>query len=436
MNPRRAALEILCRLDDSPQRLEKLLHRQLDSRAPERDRALAANLVYTVLRNRLYLDHLLKPCLKRPLAGLDHPLPHILRLGAAELVLLNTPDHAAVDGAVKLAIAGPAHRARGLVNGVLRSLARRHRQPPPLPRDPTTRLSIQYSHPRWLVEELLQQLDPEQVERLLAANQEQAPLALRTNTLKIDPRELARRLAPVAGPLEPHPLDPDSLVLKGFSGRPSRLPGFDEGLFQIQDPAATAVTRLLGVGPGQRVLDLCAGAGGKTGHLAALMQNRGELVALEPSPGRFRALVANLQRLGVKIARPIQADATRLDQDLGRFHGILVDAPCTGLGVVGRRPDLRWRRSPRDAERLARLQLELLRAARALLAPGGVLLYCTCTVTRRENQMLVQEFLAREPGLEPRWPEQAALHADGYFRTYPHLHHCDAFFACRLVRVD
>ncbi len=432
MNPRRAALEVLVRLDQSPQRLEKILHRHLDARAPQRDRALATNLVYTVLRQRLYLDHLLRPCLKRPMPELDPPLPHILRLGAAELVLLNTPDHAAVDGAVRLAIAGPARRARGLVNAVLRNLARRRHQPPPLPPDPGARLSIQYSHPRWLVEEMLQQLDRKQVEALLAANQKQPPLALRTNTLKIEPQELARRLAPVAGPVEPHPLDRDSLVLQDFSGRPNQLPGFNQGLFQIQDPAATAVSRLLEVRPGQRVLDLCAGAGGKTGHLAALMQNQGELVALEPSPGRFRALVANLERLGVKIARPLQADATRLEQKLGRFQRILVDAPCSGLGVVGRRPDLRWRRSPRDPERLAQLQLELLQAALNLLAPGGALLYCTCTITRRENQMTIQELLARNPNLKADWPPQVPRQADGYFHTYPHRHHCDAFFAARI----
>ena len=433
MNPRHAALDILCRLEDSPQRLEKLLHQHLGQKAPERDRALATNLVYTVLRNRLYLDHLLRPCLKRPLEKLDQPLPHILRLGAAELMLLNTPDHAAVDGAVRLTIAGPAQRARGLVNGVLRTLARRRQTPPPPPKGRAARLSIQYSHPRWLVEELLQQLPPDQVEALLAANQEQPPLALRANTLKIEPPELARRLAPLVGPVEPHPLDRDSLVLRGFSGRANHLPGFEQGLFQVQDPGATAVTRLLQVRPGQRVLDLCAGAGGKTGHLAALMQNQGELVAVEPSPGRVRGLETNLERLGVRNARIIQADATRLGQDLGTFDRILVDAPCTGLGVVGRRPDLRWRRRPQDAERLARLQLELLRAALRLLAPGGLLLYCTCTITRRENQAVIQELMAKEPGLELQWPPDTPLQADGYFHTYPHQHHCDGFFAAAIM---
>lgn len=435
MTPRRAALDILLRLDAAPKRLESLLFETLGrmERSQPRDRALASRLVYTVLRNRLYLDFLLNRFVSRPLAKLDPAVLQILRLGAAELLFMNTPDHAAVHAAVELAKSGPARRAQGMVNGALRSLARSRKKLPSPGGDPARRLSVLYSHPRWLVEELLDRLPPDEVEAWLAANQEEPPLTLRANTLKTDRDRLAAVLAPAAEKVSPHPLCPDSLTLQGFSGPPSRAPGFQEGLFQVQDAGASAATLLLGAGPGQKVLDLCAGAGGKTGHLAALMKNTGQLTAVEPSPGRRRGLEANLARLGVTNARVLQADGTRPEAGWGKFQRILVDAPCTGLGVAGRRPDLRWRKTPADAEGLAALQADLVRAAAGLLAPGGVMVYCTCTVTRRENEDVVAGLLREDPGLSLE-PVGLEADGDGFFRTLPHRDQCDAFFAAKLTR--
>ncbi len=443
MDPRRAAFKVLRGLEDSPQRLEKLIDLELGrgSRGQERDRALAANLVYTVLRHRLWLDHLLSAFVSRPLAKLDPAVLTVLRLGAAELTRLRTPDHAAVHAAVELAKATPARRAQGLVNGALRALARGWAQVE-LPGEPGSarRLAVEYSHPPWLVEELLATLSAGEAAAWLQANQAEPVSAVRANTLKAAPQEVAQRLARAVEGVAPHPLAPESLVLAGVQGPSRELPGFSEGWWQAQDPGATALGRLLGVAPGMRVLDLCAGAGGKTGHLAALMENRGELVAVEPSPGRARGLRRNLERLGVANARVVQADGRRLPPELGTFDRVLVDAPCTGLGVAGRRPDVRWRRTPEDAVRLAGLQLELCLAGARLLRPGGALLYCTCTVTRQENQEVVEALVAREPALVLAWDQEAAgpsaraVGGDGFFRTLPHVHHCDAFFAARLVK--
>lgn len=445
MDPRRTAFAVLQALEQSPQRLEKLLDRAL-SRAGKgsdpRDRALAVRLVYTVLRHRHWLDHLLDPCLSRPLESLDPAVRQVLRLGAAELAFLNTPDHAAVHAAVELAKATPARRGQTLVNAALRALARRRPgPPPPLRGDDPQELALAASHPPWMVAELLAQWPPQEVRAWLEANQQDPLLALRVNTLKIAPEELALRLAEEGLEARPHPLAPESLVLTKRRGPARELPGFREGLWQAQDPGATAVGHLLGVEPGMRVLDLCAGAGGKTGHLAALMEDRGELWAVDVSAGRLRGLKTNLARLGVGCVRLQQADATRLNpKDMGTFQRVLVDAPCTGLGTAGRRPDVRWRRRPQEAERLAELQLALLRAAADLLAPGGTLLYCTCTVTRVENQQVVARLLAERPELRPAWdrqaagPAAAAIGEDGFFRTLPHRHGCDAFFAVRLVR--
>lgn len=439
MNPRRAAFAVLTGLERGPH-LETLLGRALAS-APASERAFASSLVFTVLRNRLYLDHLLAACLDRPLTKLDPPVLAVLRLGAAELALMSTPDHAAVSAAVELAQATPARRGQTLINAVLRRLARSWQAVPlpPAAADPAAHLALRFSHPLWLVQELLAQWPAEFVADWLAANQQPPPLTLRANTLKATREDLAARLAASAGEVAPHPLTPEGLVLRGAAAPAAELPGFNEGLFQVQDAAAQAVSHLLGVRPGMAVADLCAGAGGKTGHLAALLGGGQGLLAVEPSPGRVRALKENLGRLGVAGVRIVQADALTLT-GLGPFDRVLVDAPCSALGVVGRRPDVRWRRTPEDPARLAELQLALAEKAVDLLAPGGALVYCTCTVTRTENADLVAALLAARPGLRLEWPQdltaplKVCIGPDGFFRSFPHQQQSDAFFAARLVR--
>ncbi len=443
MNPRRVALRVLERLEATPKRLEALLEGELARHpaAEARDRALAVGLVYAVLRHRLRLDHLLAAFLKKPFRDLDAPVLAILRLGAAEIALLGHPAHAAVNEAVNLAKVGKQASAAGLVNAVLRAFDRGWREAalPEAAGRPADYLAVAYSHPRWLVKELLRRWPREQAEAWLAYNQEQPALGLRANTLKATREEVAALLAPHAERVEPHPLAPESLALSRVSGGASRLPGFAEGLWQTQDPGATALGHLLGVEPGMKVLDLCAGAGGKTGHLAALMANRGCIVAVEPAEGRVLGLKENMARLGVEIVEAVRADGRNLPTGLGVFERILIDAPCTGLGTAGRRPDVRWRRTAEDPPRLAALQLALAQSAADRLAPGGALLYCTCTVTAAENEGVVAALLASRPGLRLEWAPslseggRARLGEDGFFRTLPQHDRCDAFFAARLV---
>ena len=443
MEPRRAAYQVLRDLEEGPAHLETILARRLAS-APPRERAFASSLVFSVLRHREYLDHLLAAYLDRPPAKLDRPVLAVLRLGAAEAALMSTPDHAVVDSAVELAKATPARRGRKLINAVLRQLTASWREVPlpPEGKDPAPRLAVEYSHPLWLVRELLAQWPRGEVEAWLKANQEQPPLTLRVNLHKTTRTELAARLASQAEGAEPHTLAPEALMVFKPGVPAATLPGFKEGLFSMQDAAAQAMSHLLGVAPGMDVADLCAGAGGKTGHLAGLMSGRGRLLAVDPSPGRITALKANLARLGVTGVEVRQGDARDLVGVTGLLDRVLVDAPCTGLGVAGRRPDVRWRRKPDDPERLAGLQLELASKAADLIKPGGALLYCTCTVTRAENQGVVEALVAQRPELRLEWPRglsaplMAHIGKDGFFRTFPPKDQADAFFAARLVKGD
>lgn len=439
MDSRRIAFGVLQKLEGGPQRLEKLLYQALapHKQAQPRDRALATNLVYQVQRNRRYLDHLLQGFSKRSLAKLDQPVLNLLRMGAAELALLGTAPHAVVNAYVNLSKATPARRAQGLINGVLRAFARGW-QEVPLPdaeKDFIKYLSIAHSHSRWMVEELFSQWGGAETEAWLKANQVQPVAAVRPNSLKSGTEEVRKLLSLASDAVEPHEFFPESLVIEGAQGPLMRLPGFVEGLWQAQDPGATALTPLLGVEPGMRVLDLCAGSGGKTGHLAALMENQGEILAVDSSAGRIRALKKNMQRLGGANVEALKHDGASLPATLGRFDRILIDAPCSGLGTLGRRPDMRWRRRPADCQRLAALQLSLLESAARLLEPGGFMLYCTCTMTRSENEQVVKALLAAAPELYLDPLEgMPGTGPDGYFRTFPHQHRCDAFFAARLGR--
>lgn len=441
MDARAAAFKILGELESGPRLLETALARHLARVADPRQRALANSLVYGLLRHRARLDHLLAAFVRRPLTKLEPAVHRLLRLGAAEVVLHSTPDYAAVHAVVDLAKSVGLGRAAGLVNATLRALARGWRQVPLPQREPdlAAHLAVAFSHPRWLVERLLDLWPPAQVEAWLKANQEPAGLHLRANPLKTGRQELSQLLA--AAGLAPRPLTHTDQGLALFAPGPSQeLPGFAQGLWQAQSAASQMVAPLLGVRPGSRVLDICAGAGGKTGHLAALMQGRGSLLAVEPSPGRYQALGENLARLGIAFARTRQVDGRKLPPEEDPFDYVLIDAPCSGLGACRRRPDLRWRRSPAELPALARLQGELMEAGGRLLAPGGALLYATCTVLPEENQEVVRGFLERHPDLDLGWelapgdPGRRFLDSQGFWSTLPKEPELEGFFAARLVR--
>ena len=434
--PRRVAWEILGGCEGPGPRLEKLIHLHLTraSHLDPRDKAFASALVYAVMRHKLRLQWLLNYLLAKPFSRLNSRLRRLLLIMAAELVVLGHPGHAAVSSAVDLARELGLGWASGLVNAVGRRLADGW-EDIPLPsarQQPVEYLSVAYSHPRWIVELMLTHGDVGFVEQWLGANQLNPPFTLRVNTLRTTAQELMALFNTASIEAKAHPLLPTALVVNPPPGPASSLPGFKKGLWQAQDAGAQLLTLATAAAPGMRVLDMCAGAGGKSGQLWEMMRGQGELVAVEPSPGRARALRKNLARLGV-TARIIEADALTLTPEkVGNFDLVLVDAPCTGLGVIGRRPDIRWRRTPADPPRMARLQRQLLAKALELSAPGGWVVYCTCTITPEENEEVVKALGGPGP-----WPEGCpapatnCIDSRGYLRTYPHLHQADGFFgAC------
>ncbi len=430
---RRAAAEVLAAVLVKGQALDDVLGRSLETGAmfnlPPRDRALARAIVGTSLRRRGQLDHVLSSFLQRGMpanAGLLYP---ILLSGAAQLIFLKTPPHAAIDLAVRLAQWDPrARRYDKLVNAVLRRVARDGT------RTAESLDADRVNTPDWLWTRWVNYWGAARAECIGAAHLVEPPLDL---TVKSDPQGWAARLSGRVLPTESVRLLP--------KGRIEELDGFGEGAWWVQDAAAALPVRLLGEVAGKRVADLCAAPGGKTAQLALA---GAAVVAVDASETRVKRLVANLDRLGLTVT-PVVADAATWQPE-ERFDAILLDAPCSSTGTIRRHPDIPYVKSAQDIAALAALQARLLDNAASLLKPGGTLVYSTCSLEPEEGEAQMAALLVRNPGLalNPILAEEmfgeAEWLAGGCLRTFPfgldlgapEWSGMDGFFAARLKRVS
>jgi 16S rRNA (cytosine967-C5)-methyltransferase len=402
-----------------------------------RDRALATRLAYGTVQRRATLDHLLAALAERPVQRLDPPVRAAARLGLYQLLYVDgVPDHAAVAESVDLARAASGRGAGGLVNAVLRRAARAGSAAllAPLHDDDPAGAAVLHSVPLWLAERWWDELGPATARAVLAAGNEPAESALRANTLVTGRDALAAAL-PV--PAHADPLVPEALVLEApFDLRGSPL--WEQGAAWPQSRAAMAVGRVVAPQPGERVLDLCAAPGGKATHLAALSGDRAEVVAVEQHEGRAKALRAIAARLHARGVRVDVADAAIARAD-GPFDRVLVDPPCSGLGTLSAHPDLRWRMTPERVDALAALQARIVAAAAAATAPGGVLVYATCTLSEQENEVVIANLLRSNPDFDtedlrddfPAWHYPSV---DKHLLTLPSRDRTAGFFIARLRR--
>jgi 16S rRNA (cytosine967-C5)-methyltransferase len=393
-----------------------------------RDRALATALAYATVQRRATLDHVLGRLSSRPSARIDPGVLAALRLGLAQLLVLDgIADHAAVHESVELAKRDSAG-AGGFANAVLRRAAREGREIIAGLDDATpARAAILHSVPEWLAELWFDELGASEARALLSAVNRPAESAVRVNTLVAEPDEVTAAL-PVAS--RPAPGIPEGLILDGaFDLEGSEL--WRRGAIMGQSRGSMTPARVLAAQSGERVLDLCAAPGAKTGQLAAMMGDCGRVLAVERHPGRAAALTRTLDRLRVTSAEVRVADAARL-ADGDTYDRVLVDPPCSGLGTLQSRPDIRWRVTPERLAALPDLQLAILRAGAAQLASGGTLVYSVCTISRAESERVVERFLADEPG----FAVAPIAHADGgedpFARLLPHREGTDGFFVAQL----
>lgn len=440
---REAAFAVLYRAEAADAFVSILLFRTLErERLSAADRGLATALVLGVLRHRGRIDHALAPLLRRPLETLPAAIRTVLRIGAYQLLDLDRiPKPVAVSEAVTLAARhGHAGTAR-LVNAVLRRLAAEG--PPGLPdvaasaaADPAGHLAVRYSHPRWLIERWIARWGIVEVEELVAAQTQPAPSAIRVNTLRTTPEALRATLQERGVAATPG-LVADALRVEGALG--DRLALVEAGLAVIQDEGAMLVALAVGAASGQTIVDACAAPGGKTTHLAALMANAGRIVACDIHPRKLQALAARCALLGASCVEAYDLDARAIGNRWPGFaDAVLVDAPCSGLGTIRRRPEIKWRAAEADLARHAALQGALLDGACGAVKPGGVLVYSVCSLEPEEGSEVVRAFLARHPGFALRafpatFPRAiGGLPVDGVERgevvLWPHRHDTDGFY--------
>ncbi len=435
-DPREAALRILHAVDTRSAFSDRLLDgAHARPGADPRDKALLHEIVKGSLRWRGRLDAALDA---RVHVGLENTQPwirNILRLGAYQLLFLDrVPIHAAVDESVKLAHKYAHPGAAGLVNSVLRRLAEERETITWPAGDDAVSLAAFGSHPLWIVERWLERFGPTDTRALLEADNRAVPTGLRNNPLKQTREELITLLAREGVEARPGTLSPDLVWVEGHHS-PGAIHCFQAGLCTAQDESESLVGRVVAPQKHERVLDLCAAPGGKSTHLAELMGDEGEVWAMERDEHRVDTLNTTLERLGVHSVHVVHGDGRTYEFPMP-FDRALVDAPCSGMGVLARRADARWRKGPEVLAEMPPVQLDLLRGAARHVVPGGLLVYSVCSFEPEETDHVIARFLAEHPGWKVESVAGAVPDAvvtpEGYMRVLPHLHGCDGAFAARL----
>jgi 16S rRNA (cytosine967-C5)-methyltransferase len=439
---REAALTVLVRLEQEELFADRALQEALaGSRLDRRDRALVTELVNGVLRWRRrldwHLDHLLT---RRRIGELTPRIGNILRLGLYQLKHLERiPPSAATDESVKLARRYGHRGTASLVNAVLRSALRADLEEPPLPseeKNAVLAIGLRTSHPDWMVRRWLDRYGTEETIRLCEANNRIPEVTVRVNRLRAGLDQVRRSLEKENIGSRPGRVVPGFLRLRS-PGLITALQAYREGWIQAQDESAGLPVMLLDPRPGERIVDLCAAPGGKTSHLAERMDDRGLILAVDRHPGRLGQLADNCRRLDLRSVRPVMADGREVS--VRPVDRLLLDAPCSGLGVLSRRADLRWKKGADDIPRLARLQMELLRHAADLVKDGGCLVYSTCTIEDRENEINVRQLLSERDDLvlekPPAGLPEETVTREGMIRTFPHRHGVDGSFAACLRKI-
>ena len=417
----------------------------------ERDRALVREIVFGVVRWLRLLDWHIDSQLASPKKRLSSSVRAHLRVGAFQILFLDrVPCPAAVNEAVRGVKSSGHAWASGLVNAILRRLAER-REALGLEEarscedagdlGTVERLAIETSHPAWMVKRWVNRYGPRGAQALCRVNNMRAPLTIRVNTLVVTRDKLLKVLADHGIDAIPGRYAPEAIIVRGYSGSPSRIPGFRQGWFQVQDEAAQLVSYCLAPRSQEFILDACAGPGGKTTHIAQLTGDQGIVEATDSNRSRLRLLEENQKRLGIGCITCISHESfeAELPKLKGRYHRVLVDAPCSGLGVIRRHPDIKWNRSQASLLRLACGQRSLLSALAPLVRSGGAMVYATCSLEPEETREVVEDFLSSHPGwgLMPAnealpGPARTLVDRDGFLVHFPCPDGPDGFFAAVL----
>lgn len=439
---REIALQVLKEVDENGAYANIALSHILEQYRPAPlERRFITELVYGTIKARNTLDWIIEKFSNRPLAKMTVWVRNVLRMGVYQLLYLErVPPSAACNEAVNLTKRYGHQGTAKFVNGVLRTVARQKTDIrfPVLEEDPVQHIALQFSHPAWMVERWLARFGSEETMRVCQANNETPPLSVRTNTLKITRAELRDKLEKEGLLVEESHWAPEGLILDGFSAL-GQLAALQEGLFQVQDESSMLVAHVLDPQPGEFIIDACGAPGGKTTHIAQKMNNEGRIFSLDIHAHKLRLIGENCQRLGVDIVETKAMDARCMHEHIhGQADRVLVDAPCSGLGVLRRKPDARWRKTPEMIRELPKLQQEILTSAAQCVKPGGILVYSTCTIEAEENENVIRCFLEGNPAfsLEPAGKFLPVARQEEMVQLFPQRDGIDGFFIARMKRTE
>ncbi|GIP32953.1 16S rRNA (cytosine(967)-C(5))-methyltransferase RsmB [Paenibacillus sp. J2TS4] len=444
---RELAVELLTRVDRERSYSNLLLNQMLRKYKLERlEAAFATELVYGTIQRRNTIDYFLGRFVAKGLTKLEPWVRNLLRMSFYQLYYLDrVPPHAVVNEAVNIAKKKGHRGISGMVNGVLRNVLRQAEQLVlPEMKDPVQSIALRHSHPEWMVSRWVKQFGEETAERICEANNSAPSSSVRVQSLRSSREQMLDQLRAKGIEAAPSPLARDGIVVQQ-AGNMADSEEYRLGLLTIQDESSMLVADAVDPSPGMKVLDCCAAPGGKTTHLAERMNDEGEIIACDVHEHKEKLIREQADRLQLSCLHTIVTDARKLQEQYapGTFDRILLDAPCSGLGVIRRKPDLKWAKSEAEIEEVVNVQSELLEAVHSLLKPGGILVYSTCTVEYNENEGQVRQFLERHPQFAlsefPQALTQLELpvsrRSKGMLQLLPQDYNSDGFFIARLQKL-
>ncbi|OLO40842.1 16S rRNA (cytosine(967)-C(5))-methyltransferase [Alkalihalophilus pseudofirmus] len=442
---REVALDVLLQIEKNQAYSNLLLNQTVQkSNLDPRDVGLLTEIVYGTVQRRDTLDFYLEPFIKKGKKKLEDWVLVLLRLSLYQMVYLDrVPDRAIVHEAVTIAKRRGHQGISGMVNGVLRNIRRQELRSFDEIKDETSRLAISTSHPLWLVKRLIKQYGTEVAEQICLTNLQPPQVTVRVNQTKVTVDEAMELLQGEGVDVERGHLSDDALIIK--KGNVTHTNAFQNGIFTIQDESSMLVARALGLKDGMNVLDCCAAPGGKSTHLAERMNDNGRVVALDLHEHKVKLIDQLSNRLDLKSVQGMAMDARLASSHFENesFDAILVDAPCSGLGVIRRKPDIKWTKNAKDIEAIQKIQKEILTAVVPLLKQGGRLVYSTCTIDNSENEEMIQWFLdhfnefTMDPSLNDRLPDHVSINVEmneGSLTILPHHFQTDGFFITSMIK--
>lgn len=443
LNSREIAMEILVDINKNGAYSSKSIDRHLNKSISLQDENLIRELVYGVLENKIYIDYIISKASKIRIKKIHYQIIEILRTAVYQIVFMDKiPDSAAVNEAVNLAKKFGHKGTIGYVNGVLRTIVRDKENFTTIDiKDKAKYLSTKYSHQEYMIKRWIKEFGEEFTENLCISNNEKPLLNIRVNTLKITKEVLLNRLKAMDYDVLEAKYAKDCLIIKN----PFRITGteeFKKGYFTIQDESSILVGQIANPKEDSLILDLCAAPGGKSTHLAQLLNNRGKIISRDIYDHKIQLIRDNIKRLGVKNIEVEIFDALKLDKNLiSKVDYCLVDAPCSGLGLIRRKPEIKMNKSEDDIYNLRKLQKQIINIAKQYVKIGGILLYSTCTIEPEENILLIREFLAENTNfklvnIEDQFncKENLDTLREGYIQLYPNIHGTDGFFISKMIR--